>query len=60
MDLEHEMDDCTGSNLNHRNSKKHFKETFVSYTRKTVSSFIIKDSYTGISHIIWTVLQPET
>jgi len=60
MDLEHEMDYYTGSNLSHRNSNKSFKEKFGSHTRKTVNSFTIKDSYTGISHIIWTVLQSET
>jgi hypothetical protein len=51
MDLEHEMDDYTGSNLSHWNSNKSFKEKFGSHTGKIFNSFTIKDIYTGnITH----------
>jgi hypothetical protein len=51
MDLEHEMDDYTSSNLSHWNSNKSLKEKFGNHTRKTFNSFTITDIYTGnITH----------
>ena len=46
MDLEHEMDYYTGSNLSHRNSNKSFKENFGRHFRKTFNRFTTQHSYT--------------
>jgi len=49
--MEHEMCDYTANSWSHRNSNKRFKEKFRSHTRKTFSTFTIKDSYTrNITH----------
>ena len=51
MNMEPEMCDFTGNNLNYWNSNEKLKEKFGSYTRKTFYRFTTKASYTwNITH----------
>ena len=59
MNVEHIMHGQTSKNWHQRNSNKHLKKKMESVTEKHSISSLQKDSYTGTSHIIQKVLQPE-